>query len=148
MQTSRPSIRLLIGLFVNKSLTIPSYAATGAIALKGKIMNRFIVGIFLTVIATSADARTFSVFSPDQGVLCDRKSGFCADSTGISMTYTEQFLGKKAAAKLMKTMGTDSDMSSFTMSNGLHCEMKQKNCTASKNNDTPDAAANDVLFKQ
>ncbi len=111
-------------------------------------MNRLFAGIFFAVLATSAQAKTFTVFSPDQGVLCDRKSGFCADSTGISMAYTEQFLGKKAATKLMKVMGSDSDMSSFTMSNGVHCEMKEKKCTTSKNNDTPDAAANGVLFKQ
>jgi hypothetical protein len=111
-------------------------------------MNRLSAGVFFAVLATSAQAKTFTVFSPDQGVLCDRKSGLCADSTGISIAYTEQFLGKKAAAKLMKIMGSDSDMSSFTMSNGVHCEMKENNCTTSKNNDTPDAAANGVLFKQ
>jgi hypothetical protein len=131
-----------------RQLTIPPHPATAAFAAKGKIMNRLIAGIFFAVLATSGEAKTFTVFSPDQGVLCDRKSGFCADSTGISMAYTEQFLGKKAAAKLMKTMGTDSDMSSFTMSNGVHCEMKAKNCTTSKNNDTPEAAANGALFRQ
>ena len=36
--------------------------------------------------------------------------------------------------KLLKVMGTDSDMSSFTMSNGMHCETREKNCTVSKIN--------------
>jgi hypothetical protein len=45
-------------------------------------------------------------------------------------------------------MGTDSDMTTFTMSNGVHCVLKEKKCTTSKNNDTPDAEANGVLFKQ
>jgi hypothetical protein len=111
-------------------------------------MKRIIAAAAFSMIASIAYAKNFTIFSPDQGVLCDRKSGFCADSTGISMAYTEQFLGKKTAAKLLKTMGSDSDMTSFTMSNGVHCEMKEKKCTTSKLNDTPDAAANGVLFKQ
>ena len=111
-------------------------------------MKRLLIGISFAILATSAYAKTFKIYSPDQGVLCDRKSGFCADSTGISMAYTEQFLGKKAAAKLLKVMGTDSDMTTFTMSNGVHCVLKEKKCTTSKLNDTPDAEANGILFKQ
>jgi hypothetical protein len=111
-------------------------------------MNRIIAATAISMIASGAFAKSQTIYSPDQGVLCDRKSGFCADSTGISMAFTEQFLGKKVAAKLMKTMGSDSDMTSFTMSNGVHCELKEKKCTTSKLNDTPDAVANGVLFKQ
>jgi hypothetical protein len=64
------------------------------------------------------------------------------------MAYTEMFLGKKAAAKLLKVMGPDADESVFTMSNGVHCEMKAKNCTTSKLNNKPDAVANGMLFRQ
>jgi hypothetical protein len=111
-------------------------------------MKRIIFGGAITLMASGAYATSHNIYSPDQGVLCDRKSGFCADSTGISMGLTEQFLGKKAAAKLLKVMGSDSDQSVFTMSNGVHCEMKEKKCTTSKLNDTPDPVANGVLFKQ
>jgi len=111
-------------------------------------MKRLLIGISFAILATSAYAKSQTIYSPDQGVLCDRKSGFCADSTGISMAYTEQFLGKKAAAKLLKVMGTDSDMTTFTMSNGVNCALKEKKCTTSKLNDTPDAVTNRVLFKQ
>jgi hypothetical protein len=52
-------------------------------------MKRLLIGISFAVLATSAYAKTFTIYSPDQGVLCDRKSGLCADSTGISMAYTE-----------------------------------------------------------
>jgi hypothetical protein len=100
------------------------------------------------LLSSGALARSRTIYSPDQGVLCDRKSGFCADSAGVSMAFTEMFLGKKAAAKLLKVMGSDSDESVFTMSNGVHCEMKAKKCTISKLSDTPDAVANRVLFKQ
>ena len=88
-------------------------------------MKRFIVCLFLTIIASAALAEQ-AIFSPDGGVLCDRKSGFCADSEGVSMAYTEQFLGKKAAQKLLKIMGSDSDMSSFTMSNGTLRDTREK----------------------
>ena len=108
-------------------------------------MKRFIVCLFLTLIASTALAER-AIFSPDDGVLCDRKSGFCADREGVSMAYTEQYLGKKAAQKLLKIMGSDSDMSSFTMSNGLHCETREKNCTISKTNDSPDQVGNITLF--
>lgn len=108
-------------------------------------MKRFIICLTLTMIASSALAER-AIFSPDDGVLCDRKSGFCADSEGVSMAYTEQYLGKKAAQKLMKIMGTDSDMSSFTMSNGMHCETREKNCTISKTNDSSDQVGNTTLF--
>jgi len=111
-------------------------------------MKRLLIGITFAIIATSAYAKSQTIYSPDQGVLCDRKSGFCADSTGISMAYTEQFLGKKVAAKLLKTIGTDSDMTTFTMSNGVHCELKENKCTTSKLNDTPDPVATGTFFKQ
>lgn len=73
------------------------------------------------------------VFSPESGVLCDRKAGFCADATGISMSWTEKFLGSKAAAKFSKMIeGVSFDASEFTLSNGVHCDTKEKTCTTSK----------------
>ena len=111
-------------------------------------MTRALVISTLFLIYSGVFAKSHTVYSPDQGVLCDKRSGFCADSQGISMAYTEQFLGKKAAAKLLKIIGSDSDMTSFTMSNGVHCETKQRLCVTSKTNNRPDAVANGVLFKQ
>jgi hypothetical protein len=64
------------------------------------------------------------------------------------MALTEQFLGKNIAVKLLKVMGTDSDITTFTISNGIYCELKENKCTTSKLNDTPDPVANGVLFKQ
>ncbi len=108
-------------------------------------MKRFIICLALTMIVSTALAERV-IYSPDDGVLCDRKSGFCADREGVSMAYTEQYLGKKAAQKLLKVMGSDSDMSSFTMSNGMHCETREKNCTISKINNKPDQVGNITLF--
>ena len=110
-------------------------------------MKRALVLSAIVLTSSGAFARSHTVYSPDQGVLCDKRSGFCADSQGISMALTGQFLGKTAAARLLKIMGTDSDMTSFTMSNGVHCETKQRLCVTSKTTGRPDAAANGVLYK-
>ena len=45
-------------------------------------------------------------------------------------------------------MGTDSDMTSFTMSSGVHCETKERLCLTRKTAGRPDAAADGVLFKR
>jgi hypothetical protein len=85
-----------------------------------------------------------AVSSPEPGILCDQKGGFCADYQGISMAYTKQFLGEKAEKKLLD-MG-DFDMSTFTLTNGVHCEAKTKKCTVSKLSDKVDVAHTKALF--
>jgi hypothetical protein len=35
------------------------------------------------------------------GVVCDKKSGFCADQQGVSVAITEMELGKQASKNLM-----------------------------------------------
>ncbi|HID03009.1 MAG TPA: hypothetical protein EYP18_07375, partial [Desulfobacterales bacterium] len=48
---------------------------------------------------------------------CDKKSGFCSDSYGISLGITKDELGQKAANKWTKILSDKSfDSSSFTMS--------------------------------
>lgn len=74
-------------------------------------------------------ASTGNISFPDSGVICDKKAGYCADSMGISMGYTEQYLGKKAMEKLNKiTRGPDVNLQAFTLSNGAHCDAKEKQC--------------------
>lgn len=36
------------------------------------------------------------VYSPYDGVICDKKGGFCADSEGISVALTKMHLGEKS----------------------------------------------------
>ncbi len=114
-------------------------------------MNRSITFLSLFLIATAVSAKDKNViYSPDQGVLCDKKSGFCADSYGISVAFTKEFLGDKAAKNLQDQIGDPNtfDATSFTMSNGVHCETKQKSCTVSKYDNKPDPVGNGVLFGQ
>lgn len=112
--------------------------------------NLTVFSLALTALmATSAFAGS-AIYSPDEGVLCDKKSGYCVDDQGVSLALTQQYLGKKAAKKLQATIdevGVDNfDATSFTMSNGMHCETRERNCTVSKNSDKPDQVGNTTLF--
>jgi len=88
-----------------------------------------------------------SVYSPGKGVICDKKSGFCSDSYGISLALTKEYLGAKAGHKWSKILSDSSfDSTSFTLSNGLSCDTKQKICKKSKFDDNADAHWTKVLF--
>jgi len=102
------------------------------------------LSLFLFSSLTLAATLKGSVYAPEAGIICDKKGGFCADSQGISMAYTKQFLGEKAEKKLLD-MG-DFDMTTFTLTNGVHCEAKTQKCTVSKWSDKLDAAHTKALF--
>ena len=76
-----------------------------------------------------------SVFSPERGVICDTYgTAYCADGTGISMSWTEKFLGPKAVTAFNKmTEGGDFDGSEFVLSNGVQCKTKINACFTHKN---------------
>jgi Fels-1 Prophage Protein-like len=84
------------------------------------------------------------------GVICDQKSGFCADEQGVSVAITEMELGKKASKNLMDQINSvgikDFDPTSFTMTGGLHCETKQKKCFTNKYDNVVDIKATKALF--
>jgi hypothetical protein len=91
-----------------------------------------------------------AVYTPSQGVICDKKAGFCADSEGISMGFTKEYLGQAAQDKMMKRINDagagNYDMTWFTLSNGVSCKTKEKACTVSKVDDKIDAAHTKALF--
>lgn len=101
---------------------------------------------------TFADSKpnTAITFPKPGGVICDKKSGFCADEQGVSVAITEMELGKKASKNLMdqiRSVGIqDFDATSFTMTGGLHCETKQKKCFTNKYDNVVDAKATKALF--
>ncbi len=99
-------------------------------------------------LSSMANAKTQgNVYSPEQGVICDKKSGFCSDSYGISLGMTKDFLGQKAADKFTKILSDkDFDATIYTMSNGLTCDTKQKICKKSKWDEKADAHWTAVLF--
>jgi hypothetical protein len=95
----------------------------------------------LSVTAVAAEAKgsrvTYSknVFSPERGVICDTYgTAYCADGTGISMSWTEKFLGPKAVTAFNRmTEGGDFDETEFVLSNGVQCKTKINACFTHKN---------------
>lgn len=111
---------------------------------------RPILALCLFAMSSHISATPKDVFSPEKGVICDRRAGYCADGTGISATFTTQHLGKKAAQDLasMLTESKSLNPMSFTMSNKVHCDIDAQVCTKSKFVDTVDAATTKTLFSK
>ena len=106
----------------------------------------FIISVIFLGFSTMASAS--SVYSPDKGVICDKKSNFCVDSYGISMGYTKDYLGQKAVDKFNKMTDNfkDMDLTVFTFSNGLNCDTNKKICKKSKWDDKADSHWTNILF--
>ncbi len=81
-------------------------------------------------------------------MICDTLgTAYCADGTGISASFTEQYLGAEAAKKLSAAMaGENFDSSSFVMSNRIQCRTKEKACFKSKNGTVIDPVFTQILF--
>ena len=73
------------------------------------------------------------IFSPEKGVICDKKAGFCADGTGISMSWTEKHLGAAAVHAFSKNIeGGKFDSTDFVFSNGHRCKVQEQKCYKEK----------------
>lgn len=107
-------------------------------------------GLALSASAALAGQKATSlggaVFSPEKGVVCDRKAGFCADGTGISMSWTEKYLGNEAAAKFAKRMDANYDITWFVFSNGVECKTAQRACYKQKGSDKKAHGITKALF--
>ena len=92
------------------------------------------------------------VYSPEAGVICDKKGGFCADSEGIAVALTKMYLGDKAEKNLMDMIRPEPggaqnfDASTFVLTNGVACDCKAKTCKVSKYDNKVDAAHTKALF--
>ena len=74
-----------------------------------------------------------SVYFPEHGIVCDKKSGFCADKEGISLGFTQEYLGEEKAIKFDKLIEKHHmDTSSYTLSNGIYCDSHTKKCYNNK----------------
>jgi hypothetical protein len=105
------------------------------------------VAVTALLIGATSFLSASSVYSPAKGIVCDKKSGFCSDSYGISLAYTKEYLGAKAGKKWSKILSDSSfNSTSFTMSNGLSCDTRKKVCKKSKFDDNADAHWTKVLF--
>jgi hypothetical protein len=100
-----------------------------------------VLAVALSLTAATAEAKggrvnySKNVFSPERGVICDTYgTAYCADGTGISMSWTEKFLGPKAVTAFAKmTEGGDFDETEFVLSNGVQCKTKINACFTQKN---------------
>jgi uncharacterized protein len=88
-----------------------------------------------------------SVFSPTHGIVCDRKSGFCADSYGISLGYTKEYLGQKNYDIWTERTRGDFDTTSFGMSNRVYCDTNEGRCYDDKLKRNVDHYFTKVLFR-
>lgn len=106
-----------------------------------------LVALTISLSSTTSAKSHANVYSPEQGVICDKKSGFCSDSYGISIGMTKDFLGQKAANKWTKILSDkDFDSTVYAMSNGLYCDTKQKICKKSKWDEKADPHWTKILF--
>jgi len=93
-------------------------------------------------------AKGGSVYFPEHGIVCDKKAGFCADSEGIAMGYTKEYLGQAAQDKMMGYVNRDHmELDSYTMSNGIYCDSKAKKCYNNKWKEKVDQHYTNMLFK-
>lgn len=98
--------------------------------------------------APASKGRKFTkyLFSPSSGVVCDTIGiKYCADGTGISASFTEQYLGPDAAKKLAEDMA-GADMSTFVLSNKIECRVKESACFKGKGSSTIDPVFTKILF--
>ncbi|PSW18265.1 hypothetical protein C9I98_17350 [Photobacterium sanctipauli] len=91
-----------------------------------------------------------NVYSPDSGVICDKKAGFCVDSYGISMGFTKEYLGQEAQDKMMKLIndvGSDNfDTTRYSLSNKVYCDAKEAVCLEDRFSDVKADQYNDILY--
>lgn len=96
-------------------------------------MSRLLIALSLCLVSSFAVSATLkgAVYSPESGVVCDKKGGFCADAQGLSVAMTRMYLGAAAEKNLMEQInkgGKDFDSTTFTMSDGIYCDTKAKQC--------------------
>ena len=103
-------------------------------------VSTLVIGLIAAASQASDSKVQFSkhVFSPARGVICDTYgTAYCADGTGISMSWTEKYLGPKAVSAFTKiTAGGDFDGTTFVLSNGVQCRTADKACFTQKNGNT------------
>ena len=81
--------------------------------------------VFLTSAAVAGQPQYGSgVYSPERGVICDTMGKWCADGTGLSASWTSQYFGADAAAKLDEVV-----QSAFGFSNHVKCAITTQSCS-------------------
>lgn len=118
-----------------------------------RVMTFALSAVFLTSLPGYAASVKLkgAVYSPEPGVICDKKGGFCADEQGIAVALTKMYLGEKAEQRLMDMIRPEPgvqnfDATTFVLTNKVACDCKAKVCKVSKLDDKVDAAHTKALF--
>ncbi len=83
-------------------------------------------------------AKRPTVYFPQRGIVCDRKGKFCADSYGISIGLTKEYLGNKAAKRLRRNISQyHMDTKAYTLSNGIYCNSRRYRCYQNRYSGAP-----------
>jgi len=108
-----------------------------------------IVSIFSLLGVVSVSAKSHgNVYFPEHGILCDKKSGFCADREGISLGFTKEYLGEAAASKFGNMIKKyHMDTSSYTLSNGIYCDAALHKCYTNKWKEKVHKKYTNMLFR-
>ncbi|MCX7349710.1 MAG: YcgJ family protein [Alphaproteobacteria bacterium] len=113
----------------------------------GDNMKKIVIGSLVLVAAFSPAAFAgqveygSGVFSPEKGVICDREGNFCADGTGISASWTEQYLGAEAAHNI-----ANADQSEWVYHNGVECILAAQACNHHGKVDKSSKKIQEMLF--
>ena len=75
-----------------------------------------------------------TVYSPDDGIVCDKKAQFCVDAMGVSLGYTKVYFNQKAQDMLLQKIDKENlPIDKYTFSNGIMCNSLKKSCFGIKN---------------
>lgn len=75
-----------------------------------------------------AAAKNASIDYPRQGVVCDRATKMCFDSTGVSVTLTREYFGRSAERELIRKLSGSNRPTQFQLSNGDVCDVRRQTC--------------------
>lgn len=122
-------------------------------ALSSSLLPAFLCAALLSPLISLAKPVQLkgAVYSPQPGVICDKKGGFCADAEGIAVALTKLYLGDKAEKRLMDMIRPEPgieafDATTFVLTNRVACDCKAMKCTVSKLDNSIDAAHTKALF--
>lgn len=77
-------------------------------------------------LALPAQASSVDLVAPN--FLCDRSQEICYDAQGPSLTQTRRTYGEKAERRLLKDLSGRPPVTTFTLSNGALCDVRDRTC--------------------
>lgn len=80
------------------------------------------------IAALALPAQASSVDQVAPNFLCDRTQEICYDAQGPSLTQTRRTYGEKAERRLLKDLSGRPPVTSFTLSNGVLCDLRDRTC--------------------